>query len=120
MVLRQVSGDLPELCPSLDLFGCCGRRKELDLGIFFNEQAETLLGGVTADDAYAKTYADGHDQDAYDSYFAKAMHTEWIFRCKVKNEMVNDESRVKTSVVSLHPVDYAKESRDLLAEIEKF
>jgi replication factor A1 len=60
------------------------------------------------------------DQDAYDSYFAKANHTEWIFKCKVKQEMVNDESRVKTSVVAMHPVDYVKESQDLLAAIEQF
>jgi replication factor A1 len=88
---------------------------------FFNEQAESLFAGATADDVYNKTYAgDGHDQDAYDSYFARAQFMECIFKCKVKNEMVNEESRVKTSVYSLHPVDYVKESRDLLAAIEKF
>jgi replication factor A1 len=88
---------------------------------FFNEQAESLFSGATADDVYNKTYAgDGHDQDAYDSYFARASFSECIFKCKVKNEMVNDESRVKTSVYSLHPVDYVKESKDLLAAIEQF
>jgi replication factor A1 len=88
---------------------------------FFNEQAESLFAGATADDVYNKTYAgDGHDQDAYDSYFARAQFSECIFKCKVKNEMVNEESRVKTSVYTLHPVDYAKESLDLLAAIEKF
>jgi replication factor A1 len=88
---------------------------------FFNEQAETLFAGATADDVYNKTYSgEGHDQDAYDSYFARANFSECIFKCKVKNEMVNDESRVKTSVYSLHPVDYAKESLDLLAAIDKF
>lgn len=88
---------------------------------FFNEQAEALFAGATADDVYNRTYAgDGHDQDAYDSYFARAQFSECIFKCKVKNEMVNEESRVKTSVYSLHPVDYLKESKDLLAAIEKF
>jgi replication factor A1 len=86
----------------------------------FNEQAETLFGGVTADEVYNTTMGDVMDQDAYDSYFAKANHTEWIFKCKVKQEMVNDESRVKTSVVAMHPVDYVKESQDLLAAIEQF
>lgn len=87
---------------------------------FFNEQAETLLGNVTADTVYEQTYGNNNDQDAYDSYFARANHTEWIFKCKVKTEMVNDESRVKTSVVSLHPVDYVKESQDLLHAIASF
>ena len=86
----------------------------------FNEQAETLFGGVTADEVYNTTMGDVMDQDAYDSYFAKANHSEWIFKCKVKQEMVNDESRVKTSVVAMHPVDYVKESQDLLAAIEQF
>lgn len=86
----------------------------------FNEQAETLFGGVTADEVYNATMGDNIDQDAYDGYFAKANHTEWIFKCKVKNEMVNDESRVKTSVVSMHPIDYVKESQNLLSAIEQF
>lgn len=88
---------------------------------FFNEQAETLFGGVTADEVFEKTMASGEtDQDAYDSYFAKASHTDWIFKCKVKQEMVGDESRVKTSVYTLHAVDYAKESLDLLEALKVF
>jgi replication factor A1 len=88
---------------------------------FFNEQAEVLLN-ATADQVYATTSADmgGGDQDQYDSYFSQATNTEWIFKCKVKNEMMGDEQRVKTSVYSLLPVDYVKESRDLLAALAKF
>lgn len=87
---------------------------------FFNEQAEALLG-VTADECYHASYNNGgFDPDAYDSVFAKVMFTEWIFKCKVKNEFHNDENRVKTSVFSMSPVDYVKESADLLAAIELF
>jgi replication factor A1 len=85
---------------------------------FFNEQAEELLGGVTADQAYERSYSDGgYDQDAYDSLFVKSLSTEWVFKCKVKNEMVNEESRVKTSVVSMWPVDFVQEAKDMLAAI---
>jgi replication factor A1 len=89
---------------------------------FFNEQAETLLGAVTADQVYAEAFDNdtGGNQDLYDSYFAKANYTDWIFKCKVKREMMGDEARDKTSVYSLHPVNYAKESRDLLDAIAKF
>ena len=89
---------------------------------FFNEQAETLLGGATADDTYQKMVANGgNDEDVYNSLFARAAFTEWIFKCKVKQEEGQDGTpRVKTSVYSLHPVDYVKESQDLLAAIEKF
>jgi replication factor A1 len=89
---------------------------------FFNEQAETLLGAVTADQVYSEAFDNdtGGNQDLYDSYFAKANYTDWIFKCKVKREMMGDEARDKTSVYSLHPVNYAKESRDLLDAIAKF
>mmetsp|Transcript_21096 Transcript_21096/g.29794 ORF Transcript_21096/g.29794 Transcript_21096/m.29794 type:complete len:643 (-) Transcript_21096:211-2139(-) len=86
----------------------------------FNEQAEVLFDGATADDVYNQTMGDNPDQDAYDSYFAKASFTEYLFKCKVKQENVGDETRVKTSVFSMQPVDYAKESRDLLTAISKF
>ena len=89
---------------------------------FFNEQAETLFGGVTADQVYAEAFGNdsGGNQDLYDSYFAKANNTDWIFKCKVKQEMMGDEARVKTSVYTMHPVNYAKESRDLLDAIASF
>ena len=89
---------------------------------FFNEQAETLFGGVTADTVFSEAFDGdtGGNQDKYDSYFTKANHTDWIFKCKVKQEMMGDEARVKTSVYSMHPVNYAKESRDLLDAIAKF
>ena len=87
---------------------------------FFNEQAEALLG-VTADECYHASYNNGgFDPDAYDSVFAKVLFKEWIFKCKVKNEFHNDENRIKTSVYSMSPVDYVKESVDLLAAIEQF
>jgi replication factor A1 len=86
---------------------------------FFNKQAEILLG-ATADEAYTNTYQDGFHQDVYDSYFAKATFTEWIFKCKVKNEIVNNEPRMKVSVVTLHPVDYIKESLDMLTDLNSF
>jgi hypothetical protein len=35
-------------------------------------------------------------------------------KCKVKQELVGDEQRVKTSMVSISPVDYVAESRNLL------
>jgi replication factor A1 len=95
---------------------------------FFNEQAEILLGGVTADQVYSQVFMDPsfggggsiQQQDVYDSYFAKVMNTDWIFKCKVKQEMMGDEARVKTSVHSLHPIHYAKECMDLLDAIAKF
>eukprot|EP00526_Cylindrotheca_closterium_P007707 CAMPEP_0113658048 /NCGR_PEP_ID=MMETSP0017_2-20120614/31461_1 /TAXON_ID=2856 /ORGANISM="Cylindrotheca closterium" /LENGTH=653 /DNA_ID=CAMNT_0000572195 /DNA_START=51 /DNA_END=2012 /DNA_ORIENTATION=+ /assembly_acc=CAM_ASM_000147 len=81
----------------------------------FDDQAMTLFGGTTADDAFAQY----DNQDVYDSHFAKAMHTEWILKCRVKQETVNDEARLKTQIVRMDPVDYVAECRDLLSAIQK-
>jgi replication factor A1 len=81
----------------------------------FNEQAEHMFNGVKADELFAKI--EEGDKDAYDSTFCKASCTEWIIKCKVKQEHVGDESRVKTSIVNLTPIDYAAESRNLLAAL---
>lgn len=81
----------------------------------FDDQAMTLFDGTTADEAFAQY----DNQDVYDSYFAKAAHTEWIMKCRVKQETVNDEVRVKTQVVRMDPVDYLAECRDLLSAIQK-
>lgn len=86
---------------------------------FFNEQAETLLEGATADDVYIATNSmDGSATDAYDGFFSKALHSEWVFRCKVKQEIVNDEPRTKTSVQGLFPVDYVQDAKDMLAALQ--
>lgn len=80
----------------------------------FNEQAEVLFDGAKADALYARL-SEGDGRDLYDSTFTKASYTDWIMKCKVKQEMVGDEQRIKTSVVSLSPVDYVAESRNLLS-----
>ena len=80
-----------------------------------NEQAEHMFNGVKADELFAKI--EEGDKDSYDSTFCKASCTEWIIKCKVKQEHVGDESRVKTSIVNLTPIDYAAESRNLLAAL---
>lgn len=85
---------------------------------FFNESAEILFDGKTADEIYQA--GEGAQSDAYDSVFHKALYKEYIFKCKVKNELVNEENRLKTSVQSIAPVDYVKESKELLAAIAQF
>lgn len=83
----------------------------------FDDQASVLLGDVSANDLYEKLNADETGQSTYDGFFERANFTDWIFTCKVKQEMNQDEMRVKTSLHSLHPVDYAKEGHSLLNSI---
>ncbi|KAL9186004.1 hypothetical protein ACHAXT_005242 [Thalassiosira profunda] len=79
----------------------------------FNEQAEMMFDGAKADTLYDAIIA-GDGQDLYNSTFMKAQYTDWIVKCKVKQELVGDEQRVKTAISSMVPVDYAVESRNLL------
>ena len=86
---------------------------------FFNDTAELLFDGKTADEIFLAS--DGTaPSDAYDSVFAKASFTEWIFKCKVKNEMVNEETRRKVQVNTMHPLNYVQESKEMLAAISRF
>lgn len=81
----------------------------------FDEQAQQMLG-VTADEVFAQF----ENQDVYDGHFAKALNTEWVFKCRVKNEIVNDGQRLKVQVMRMDPVDYVSECREMLAALEKF
>jgi replication factor A1 len=81
----------------------------------FDEQAQQLLG-TTADEMY------GHyetNQELYDSVFAKAAFSEWLFKCRVKKELVNDEYRTKVQVVRMEHVNYASECREMIAALER-
>jgi len=81
----------------------------------FDDQAQQLLGR-TADEMF------GHfetNQELYDSVFAKAAFTEWLFKCRVKKELVNDEYRTKVQVVKMEHVSYASECRDMIAALER-
>lgn len=76
----------------------------------FDDQARVLLN-TTADELQQAKML---NEDDYEAEFSKANYTDWIFTCKVKNEMHQDEQRVKTSVQAFHPLDYAKEGRSML------
>jgi replication factor A1 len=71
--------------------------------------------GISANDLQGIYANDG--EETYQAYFAKAQFTDWVFTCKVKLEEHQGEERIKTSVQSIHPMDYAREGRSLLNAI---
>ena len=83
----------------------------------FNKEVELLLEGKTADELFEKMCNESSGVDEYNSMFAKCQYTDWIVKCKVKEEVHNDEKRTKTTVSSLSAVDYVVESRNLLKEL---
>ena len=80
----------------------------------FNEQAEVMFSEKSADYLYNKLINDPAGKDEYDSTFASVSFTDWIIKCKVKQEEVGEEQRIKTSISSLAPLDYIVESCNLL------
>jgi len=79
----------------------------------FDEQGQQLLG-TTADEMHKNFET---NQEQYDATFTKAVFGEWLFKCRVKQEMVNDEPRIKTQVVKMEPVNYVTECRDMIAAL---
>ena len=57
------------------------------------------------------------NEGVYKAVLKKAMFQEWIFIGKVKQEVFQDEVRVKTPIQSLHKIDFAKEGRSLLNSV---
>lgn len=67
-----------------------------------------------------KQRKEGNDGlEEYSVLFAKASFMDWVFNCKVKQEILQEELRIKTTVYSMHPVGYAAEGKSLLIEILK-
>ena len=45
----------------------------------------------------------------WNATFDKPLFSQWLFTLRVKIEMVNDEERVKTSVLRATPIGYSAE-----------
>jgi replication factor A1 len=91
----------------------------------FNEQVMEVIGQeLTADLLYDKYFAESSNPevnpiDDFNAIFNRSKFTEWVFKLKVKNEDVGGETRTKVTIYSLVPVDYVKESREMIDAIAK-
>jgi replication factor A1 len=83
----------------------------------FNDTALPLLNNTTAQQLYEFKQA---GDPTYDHVFANSHFQAFLMRLRVKAEMVNDEQRVKLSVMRLEPLDYRQECRNLLDAIGKY
>ena len=81
----------------------------------FNEAALVLFNDTTANELAALKE---ETQDALDNFLkSTAYFRDFLVRVRAKSETWNDTSRVKTSIVNIAKLDYAKESRELLDAI---
>lgn len=83
----------------------------------FNDQGKVVMGGRTADEI-------GELRDTnmalYESIFKEALFKQYVCRLRVKAENVQEELRVKASVVNLEPVNFVQEAKDLLQAIAQY
>jgi replication factor A1 len=105
----------------------CKRRYILSLSVadhtgtqwitLFDDQALQLLGH-TAEDLHQLKLSG--DIDSYEKVFSDAMFKQVIVKLRVKQEMVNDEPRLKSQGVTMSKVDFTKETSELLKAIAKY
>lgn len=80
----------------------------------FNEAAEAMLGKNVADIGQMFEY----DKTAYTQMFEEVKFKTFVFKFRTKMETYNDEARLKTTVVSVQPVDFKDANKRLLASIK--
>lgn len=81
----------------------------------FQESAEAILGQNAA---YLGQLKDSNES-AFDEVFQQANFNTFVFRNRVKQEMYNDESRVKATVMDVKPVDHKEYSKRLIVNIRE-
>lgn len=83
----------------------------------FNETAEKILGVPASTLHEFRLQA---NELAYEQVFADALFKTYVMRLRIKEEIVNDETRVKSSVMKLDDVDFVTESRMMLDAIARY
>eukprot|EP01101_Sappina_pedata_P007163 TRINITY_DN3740_c0_g1_i1.p1 TRINITY_DN3740_c0_g1~~TRINITY_DN3740_c0_g1_i1.p1 ORF type:complete len:342 (-),score=122.19 TRINITY_DN3740_c0_g1_i1:6-1031(-) len=82
----------------------------------FHDVAQKILLGREAKEL--NNLKEQGNDPGYEAVFDEACLTRWSVRCRAKEEEYEGIPRKKYSVVSADPIDYAVESRNLLANIQ--
>ncbi|OMJ11017.1 Replication factor A protein 1 [Smittium culicis] len=82
----------------------------------FNESGNELLG-IKADDIMP-IYE--NNKEDFDAIVAKANFLKFRFRCRAKNEVYNDVSRINNSVMTLKTIDYVADCDRLFDLISQY
>ncbi|XP_024133632.1 replication protein A 70 kDa DNA-binding subunit [Oryzias melastigma] len=81
----------------------------------FQDSAEAILGQNAA---YLGQLQDSNEA-AFDDIFQQANFKTYIFRNRVKEEMYNDETKIKATVMDLKPIDHKDYIKKLIVNIRK-
>lgn len=109
-------------------FDSCARRYVMSISMsdhtgsnwfsLFNEHAEKLLGGVTAQQLHE--WRTEGNETMYEKAFSDALFKTVIAKIRVKQEEVKDEARVKSQFTRVDEVDFVAEGRQMLDAIAKY
>lgn len=80
----------------------------------FNETGASILG-ISADDLHRLKL---EDEEAYKKVFERALLKPFLFKLRIKQEQYQGEAKIRNTVVSAVPVNYADESGRLIAKID--
>ncbi|CAK8540260.1 unnamed protein product [Lathyrus sativus] len=83
----------------------------------FQEGGEEILG-ISAKDLYFLKYEE-QDEEKFADIIRKVVLSRYAFKLKVKEEMYNDEQRVKSTLVKAEKLNLASDARYLLDMIDK-
>ncbi|TYZ63719.1 hypothetical protein PybrP1_003688 [[Pythium] brassicae (nom. inval.)] len=83
----------------------------------FNDQGKVVLNGRTADEIGELRET---NPAAFEAAFKEALFKQYVFRLRIKAENVQEELRVKAGVVTLEPINYVAEAKDLLKAISQY
>lgn len=90
----------------------------------FDEVGKIIMGGRTAGelhDLHDKAEAEGGEYKAQEEQiFTDALCKQYLFRCTAKADNYGDQQRVRYSVRSAAPLDYAAEARKLIDAIKLY
>lgn len=82
----------------------------------FNDIGQQLLGRPAGDMYDLKE----NDENAFGAAIQEGTCTQWLFRCKAKQESFQDTLRVRYTVMTAAPLDYKKESKKLVEIIAQY
>ncbi|RYH21143.1 hypothetical protein EON65_21385 [archaeon] len=74
--------------------------------------------GVSADTLHS--FRVDSNEAAYEKVFADALFKQYLCRVRVKQELVNDEMRTKSSGLRVDEVDLVNECHQMIEAIKKY
>lgn len=86
----------------------------------FNDQAQMMLDNTTAGELARLREEGDAGMSQWNAIFQRANFKQYMFRLRAKHEVVNEQDRLKMTIVAIKPVEYAKEARALLEAIKLY